>query len=309
MVRIISGLIVLASAPSLVLAQVPASGEARAPDVGAHLDGFLARATVAAEAATAVREADGLRHQAQEALEAGRREEARTMLRRAGESLAAAAPEGDPRAEDPFLRQYLAEITSALARLDVPPDLDAGKVAGDSVHPRFAALADRFRPARRGQFSTALARFSSYRPMMSRIFREEGVPEWLLGVGLVESGFNPNALSPKAALGMWQFIPSTGARYGLRQTPLGDERQHPEKSTRAAARYLRDLYRLFGDWPLALAAYNSGEGRVARAIQRTGVRSFWGLAERGALPAETIRYVPSVLAASRIIGVGTQIKR
>ena len=137
--------------------------------------------------------------------------------------------------------------------------------------------------------------------MMAQIFREEGVPEWLLGVGFVESTYNSGAHSPKEAHGIWQFIPGTGDRYGLKRTAWTDERGNPEKSTRAAARYLRDLHALFGDWLLALAAYNWGEGRVAKVIHRTGIRDFWTLADRGLLPQETANYVPSVLAASRLL--------
>jgi hypothetical protein len=138
--------------------------------------------------------------------------------------------------------------------------------------------------------------------MMAQVFRQEGVPEWLLGVGFVESTYNSGAHSPKEAHGIWQFMPGTGDRYGLKRTAWTDERSSPEKSTRAAARYLRDLHALFGDWLLALAAYNWGEGRVAKVIHRTGIRDFWALADRGLLPQETTNYVPSVLAASYLLG-------
>jgi len=138
--------------------------------------------------------------------------------------------------------------------------------------------------------------------MMAQVFRQEGVPEWLLGVGFVESTYNSGAHSPKEAHGIWQFMPGTGDRYGLKRTAWTDERGNPEKSTRAAARYLRDLHALFGDWLLVLAAYNWGEGRVARVIHRTGIRDFWTMADRGLLPQETTNYVPSVLAASYLLG-------
>src|SRR5262245_48891115 len=143
---------------------------------------------------------------------------------------------------------------------------------------------------------SALARYGAYRESLTRILREENLPPALLAVALVESGFNPLALSPKGARGIWQFMPATAQRYGLAVGPMNDHRTHPEHSTRAAARYLRDLYRQFGDWKLALAAYNWGEDKVQRVIDRTGVRDFDEMARRGLLPAETRKYVPTVLA-------------
>jgi soluble lytic murein transglycosylase-like protein len=142
-----------------------------------------------------------------------------------------------------------------------------------------------------------LARYSEYRDTFAHILEEEKVPPELLAVALVESGFNPLALSPKGARGIWQLMPATAARYGLAVQPANDHRTHPEHSTRAAARYLRDLYRQFGDWKLALAAYNAGETRVQQIIDRTGIRDFDEMARRGLLPLETRKYVPAVLAA------------
>lgn len=145
--------------------------------------------------------------------------------------------------------------------------------------------------------SPALARYRVYRESLTRVLQEENLPPELLAVALVESGFNPLALSRKGARGIWQFMPATAKRYGLSVQPGADHRTHPEHSTRAAARYLRDLYRQFGDWKLALAAYNWGEDKVQRVINRTGVRDFDELARRGLLPSETRKYVPAVLAA------------
>ncbi len=142
----------------------------------------------------------------------------------------------------------------------------------------------------------ALARYREYREPLGRILIEEKVPVELLAVALVESGFNPLALSPKGARGIWQFMPETAERYGLAVGAADDHRTHPERSTRAAARYLRDLRRRFGDWKLALAAYNWGENRVQRIIEQTGIRDFDQLARRGLLPLETRKYVPAVLA-------------
>lgn len=142
----------------------------------------------------------------------------------------------------------------------------------------------------------ASARLNQYRETLGRILEEENVPVELLSVAMVESGFNASALSPKGARGIWQFMPATAVRYGLTVQPGNDHRTNPERSTRAAARYLRDLYGRFGDWRLALAAYNAGEGRIQRIIDRTGIRSFDEMSRRGLLPAETRKYVPAVLA-------------
>jgi hypothetical protein len=129
-----------------------------------------------------------------------------------------------------------------------------------------------------------------------RIFEEEGVPPRLIALAGVESAFNPNALSPKGARGLWQLMPATAARFGLRVNAASDDRLEPTLSTRAAARYLRSLYRLFGDWTLVLAAYNAGEGAVQRGIQFGSTRDFWRLREKNQLPRETRAYVPAVLA-------------
>ncbi len=279
-------------------------------DVGRFLDGFLDRARIAADAAGVVAEADKLRREADRKLTAGRRGEARTLLRQAGELIAAAAPDRDEKHHDPFLSQYLREITAALVALDASavdsaPSADSGNSFGSglAVRPPVVAFLSYYRGRGQSRLSIGRARLANYRLMMARIFREEGVPEWLLAVGFVESTYSTSALSPKQALGIWQFIPGTGARFGLQRTAWTDERQHPEKSTRAAARYLRGLHALFGDWSLAIAAYNAGEGRVARVMRRTGVRDFWTMAARGLLPQETINYVPSVLAAAQLLNV------
>jgi hypothetical protein len=289
-------------------AQAPAE-DAHA-NVGAQLDQFLERTRVAAAAASVVKEADKYRQEAEAAKKAGQFDEARRLLRRAAEAIAAQSPDREEMRDDPFLRAYLSEIATDLIKLDQP----AGKTSlfttinkADLANPRVAASLNYFR--KEAWFTAGLNRLTVYRPMMARIFREEGVPEWLLAVGLVESGFNTAALSPKQALGIWQFIPTTGARYGLQRTALGDERRHPEKSTRAAARYLRDLYALFGDWPLAIAAYNTGEGRMAKIMKRTGARDFWTMAARRLLPDETINYVPAVLAASHLFDSSMEEKK
>jgi soluble lytic murein transglycosylase-like protein len=123
------------------------------------------------------------------------------------------------------------------------------------------------------------------------------LPVELTGIVLVESGGQTRALSPRGARGLWQFMPDTARRYGLVVTESLDERLDPYKSTRAAARYLRDLYAEFGNWPLALAAYNAGEDTVQRAVERTSTRDFSSIARTGMLPLETRIYVPAVLNA------------
>lgn len=141
-----------------------------------------------------------------------------------------------------------------------------------------------------------LQRAGRYRPMIQRILDEEGMPQELIHLAQAESGFAPRAVSRKKAAGMWQFIPSRGNEYGLRQTKTVDERLDPEKATRAAARHLKDLYNEFGDWYLAMAAYNCGPLNVEKAVARTGYADFWELRRRNVLPKETANYVPIILA-------------
>jgi membrane-bound lytic murein transglycosylase D len=153
----------------------------------------------------------------------------------------------------------------------------------------------------RNSMEVGLERMGRYQPMIEKVLKEEGVPLDLIYLCQAESAFEPRALSRAKAKGMWQFISSRGKEYGLRQTWWIDERSDPEKSTRAAARHLKDLYQQFGDWYLAMAAYNSGPMRVQRAMQKTSGDNFWTLAEKKALPRETINYVPNILALT-IIG-------
>jgi len=141
-----------------------------------------------------------------------------------------------------------------------------------------------------------LKRSGRYKPMISRILDEEGIPQEFIFLAQAESGFLPRAMSYMAAGGMWQFIRETGGRYGLKNDAWVDERFDPEMATRAAARHLRDLYHEFGDWYLAIAAYNCGQGNVDRAVAKTGYADVWELRSRGTLPLETSNYVPIILA-------------
>jgi membrane-bound lytic murein transglycosylase D len=150
----------------------------------------------------------------------------------------------------------------------------------------------------RGTVEGALARSGRYEDMIRRILREEGVPQELIYLAQAESGFHPLAVSRAGARGMWQFMGSRAKGYGLERSWWVDDRQDPEKATRAAAHHLKDLYNQFGDWYLAMAAYNSGPGRVQSAVKRTGYADFWELYRRNVLPKETRNYVPIIVAVT-----------
>ncbi len=263
-------LFALALMPSSTHAQVTQPGTPKeiesktaSLNIEAYLDRLIDSAVVAGDAAGVVKEADRFRTEASQRLKTGHRDEARALFRQAGELIAAAAPDGDIKRQDPLLREYLRDITKQLIALETVSPTSSAELVGENfaggsyaAQPRVTAFLDYFQGRGRARLEIGRARFASYRPMMARIFREEA----------------------------WT-----------------DERGNPEKSTRAAARYLRDLHALFGDWLLALTAYNWGEGHVAKVIHRTGIRDFWTMADRGLLPQETANYVPSVLAASRLL--------
>jgi membrane-bound lytic murein transglycosylase D len=149
----------------------------------------------------------------------------------------------------------------------------------------------------RSNFQDWIARSGKYRPLTLRILREEGMPLELTNLAMIESGFNPNAYSRAHAVGIWQFIKSTGKLYGLKVDSYVDERRDPVRSCRAAARHLRDLYNLFNDWPLAMAAYNAGAGNVDKAIKRSRTTDYWRLS----LKRETRDYVPMFMASAIIM--------
>jgi len=141
-----------------------------------------------------------------------------------------------------------------------------------------------------------LEREGRYDTMIRRVLKEEGVPQDLIYLAQAESAFQPQAVSRAGARGIWQFMPYRGEEYDLERTYWVDDRSDPEKATRAAARHMRDLYAMFGDWYLVMAAYNSGPLNVQRAIERTGYADFWELQKRHALPKQTQNYVPIILA-------------
>ncbi len=149
-------------------------------------------------------------------------------------------------------------------------------------------------------FAGALRRSGRYRALMESILAERGLPRDLVYVAMVESAFKSGAHSRKQAHGFWQFIDGTAKRFGLRKGNGLDERSDPIKSTLAAAAYFRELYEMFGDWNLAMASYITGEGRVVRAMQRTGLRDYWELCQGGHLNRDTRDYVPFIFAAAII---------
>ena len=158
------------------------------------------------------------------------------------------------------------------------------------------------------QTNGPVSRLASLRPLINPILREAGIPTELAAVVLVESGGDAMALSPKGARGLWQLMPDTARRYGLIVDNTEDDRLDIEKSTRAAARYLGDLYSEFGSWPLALAAYNTGEDNLQHAIDRSRSTDFNVLSSLRLLPLETRNYVPAVFAAeTRLINSPAEV--
>ena len=188
---------------------------------------------------------------------------------------------------DPRLREKLQKEVQEIIS-DVP------LVINDQV----ATYINYFSTRGRGGLLNSWRRAGRYRAMIHRIFKEEGLPQDLIYMAQAESAFQPLALSRAGARGMWQFMAFTGKLYGLVKNWWIDDRQDPEKATRAAARHLKDLYKRFGDWYLAMAAYNSGPLNVQRAVERTGHADFWELYRRNQLPRETKNYVPIIVAVT-----------
>jgi len=214
-----------------------------------------------------------------------------TALAQAPEPQASELPDAEDQAEqsaDPF-------------ELEVPemalPDSDIPLTFNNKV----AYFTGYFQSAGRGSFARWLSRSERYIPMMREVLRKEGLPEDLVYLAMIESGFSPHALSVASAAGPWQFMSETGKRYSLRIDPWIDERRDPLKSTVAAALYLKELYALFNnDWYLAAAGYNAGENKILRAISMYNSRDFWELSKGEYLKRETKDYVPKLLAAAII---------
>lgn len=169
-------------------------------------------------------------------------------------------------------------------------------IAEKAVDKNLTLFSDRIKE----RFSIYLERSGRYLELMKEILKEKSIPEDIVFLPIIESGFNPNAYSVARAVGPWQFISSTAKRYGLKIDWWKDERKDPVKSTEAAASYLSDLHDMFGSWSLAMAAYNAGEGKILRALNRTKSDNYWALLNTTHIRRETKEYVPRFIAASLI---------
>lgn len=187
-----------------------------------------------------------------------------------------------------------AEVLSRYGSASLPPEISP-RLQSEVSLPAIANL-----PFERRTSPESSQGTHPWEPIIGQILKSEGLPPELLAVPRVESGFNPSAISPKGARGLWQLMPDTARHFGLRVDAVVDERTDPLRSTAAAIAYLKNLYGSLGNWPLALAAYNAGLGRVVAAIQR-GAPTFASMAARRLLPEETLRYVPLVLGTSEVM--------
>ncbi len=167
-------------------------------------------------------------------------------------------------------------------------------------HPNVYKWINYFQNKGREHIEKYLSRSTRYIPMMKQVLREYELPEDLVYVAMIESGFSSRAHSTASAVGYWQFIEGTGRRYGLKISSYVDERRDPVLSTRSAAAYLKNLYNTFESWHLALASYNAGEYRIGRLILAHSSRNFWYLATQSAFPKETSNYIPKLIAVIRI---------
>ena len=186
--------------------------------------------------------------------------------------------------------------------LFLPPNLDTSKPMASydlpvTVNPPVQEWIAYFTGPGRKAFGRGLERSTIYLPMIHKVFAENDLPLDLAYLSLIESNYVVDAVSRARAVGLWQFMPHTARRYGLNINCWVDERCHPEKATRAAAAYLKDLHAMFGRWNLALAAYNAGEGKIQRALQKFQVFRFWEIADKQYLRQETRDFVPKFLAA------------
>ena len=252
-----------------VVVQSP-NGTRTEPRVKEHLDRLLERIRLAESAAIA--QADAFKEQKTETAPI--------------DDLLTIPPSEKPAATPATTETVAEDLSETTYDIDIP------------LNPKVLSYVELFRGRLKGYLQDGLNRGEPYLPMIQEVFRSEGVPEDLAYVPLIESAFKTNAVSRAKAKGMWQFMRGTALENGLKHDWYIDERSDPEKATRAAAKYLKTLYGMFGDWHLALASYNGGPGRVQRAMKRSGRDDFWALsASTRYLPRETREYVPLILAA------------
>jgi membrane-bound lytic murein transglycosylase D len=217
-------------------------------------------------------------------------------------SSSASADAGGPRVatlETPISGEFMFDFNLELLLEDWPkkePIFDIPIVVNDQVEHCIVL----FQTTIREKFVTWLSRSGKYIPFMRNLLKEQGLPEDLVFMAFIESGFDPHAYSRSKAVGPWQFIYRTGKRYGLKVNWWVDERRDPEKSTIAAAKYLKDLYEMFACWYLAAAGYNAGEYRIIRAMKRFRTEDFWTLTKHRYLKRETKNYVPLMIAAALV---------
>jgi LysM repeat protein len=205
-----------------------------------------------------------------------------------------------PRADNRLLDLLEKDLDKAVEKPRERRRLEFSKEV--SNHPKVRYFINYFTNRGKPYFEKILARSGKYMPMIANVLNDEGLPEELAYLALIESAFLPQATSSQGAAGLWQFIPSTARLYGLRIDTWLDERRDPEKSTRAAAAYLKELHSLFGRWYLATAAYNAGPGAIDRAMQQSGAKDFWTLSQRAQLSEETRNFVPKFVAVAMIAG-------
>jgi len=190
------------------------------------------------------------------------------------------------------------DVTSSLSDLTYTKNFDTDKHIPLVINDKVSKYIKIYTGGGRNQIERILSRAYRYFPMMKRTFIQEGLPPELVYLPIIESGFNPGAYSPKRASGPWQFMKGTARMYGLHSDWWVDERRNFEKSTEAAAKHLKDLYKWLKDWYLALAAYNAGGGKVKKAIRKYKSKDFWKISNKrwGVLRKETCNYVPKFLA-------------
>jgi membrane-bound lytic murein transglycosylase D len=202
-----------------------------------------------------------------------------------------------------FEQVYAELLAHEQKPVDAPiVDIAAAKSIPVPEHHSINSAVALFSNELKGDIQTYLTRSSRYRPLIEKTLAEFDLPKGIAYLPVIESGYSPTMTSRSGAHGIWQFMPDTAREYGLRVDWWVDERADPELSTRAAAQYIRDLYREFNDWSLTLAAYNCGPGRIRRALADTGAKSFWDLVDQSAVPKETRGYVPTFFATIIIAG-------